>query len=253
MIPYLLLSLIQSFDTLHTREELGYQFTTTRKPVNLLQYADDTCIAANSPTSCQYLLNMINKWLVWSGMRAKIQKCTSLGIQASTGRKIDPKLTLSDKTIPFAEQGVKFLGMMVEIPHDPAKTRNNILSQLLRMLNKIDACPLTRKQKLLLYKAGVCPRLSWQLTIEELPISWVEKHANSLATKYLKKWSGLARPANTSILYLSHKMGGLNLPLISTLHKKLQVSRQSQLLTSRDPAVRNMAERALLKDSQMMI
>ena len=184
-------------------------------------------------------------------MKAKIQRCASLGIQASTGRKVSPKCMLHNELIPFAEQAVKFLGMRVEIPHDQAKTKEDILAKLLVMLNKIDACPLTRKQKLLLYRTGVCPRLSWQLTIEELPISWVEKHVNSLATKYLKKWSGLAQPANTSILYLSHKRGGLNLLLISTLHKKYQVSRQSQLLTSRDPAVRNMAEKALLRDSQL--
>ena len=117
-----------------------------------------------------------------------------------------------------------------------------VVSELSRMLSCIDTCPLTRKQKLLLYKAGVCPRLSWLLTIEQFPISWVEKHADSLATSFLKKWAGLTRSANTTLLYLSTKMGGLNLPRISTLHKKLQVSRQAQPLTSSDPGVQHMAE-----------
>ena len=40
-------------------------------------------------------------------------------------------------------------------------------------------------------------------------------------------------------------MGGLNLPLLSTLHKRLQVSR---LLTSQDSCVRHMAEKGLQKD-----
>jgi hypothetical protein len=84
--------------------------------------------------------------------------------------------------------------------------------------------------------------------IEELPISWVEKKLDAIATLYVKKWAGLARSANFAILYLPQKMGGLNLPLISVLYKRLQVARQSQLLTSTDPCVWHMAEKALQRD-----
>jgi len=42
-------------------------------------------------------------------MKVKIQKCASLGIQASTGRKVNPKLMLRNELIPFAEQAVKSL------------------------------------------------------------------------------------------------------------------------------------------------
>ena len=96
-----------------------------------------------------------------------------------------------------------------------------------------------------MFKAGVCPRLSWLLTIEELPISWVEKHCDTIATKYVKQWAGLAKPA---LVHLPQKMGGLNIPLISVLHKHLQVSRQSQLLISPDSFVRHMADKGLQKD-----
>ena len=48
--------------------------------------------------------------------------------------------------------------------------------------------------------------------------------------------SGLGwRGQQTAILYLPQMVGGLNLPLISVLYKRLQVARQSQLLTSPDP------------------
>jgi hypothetical protein len=111
------------------------------------------------------------------------------------------------------------------------------------MLAMLDACPLTRKQKLLIYTSGVCPR---RLTVEEFPISWVEKCLDSLTARFLKSWSGLARSANNT-LFLSGKKGGLNLPLPSTMHKKLQVSRQSLWLTTSDPCVRLTAESASQK------
>ena len=146
---------------------------------------------------------------------------------------------------------MKFLGMRVEIPHDQSKSKAIIITELEHMLQRIYSCPLTRKQRLLLYRIGVCPRLSWLLIIEELPISWVEKNADTLATDFLKKWSGLARSANVAPLYLSHKLGGLNLLLISSLHKKLQVSRQGQLVTSQDPCVRLMAEKRMMREATL--
>ena len=50
-------------DTLQTCMDLGYTITGSRHQVNLLQYADDTCLLANSPASCQHLLNMVDNWL----------------------------------------------------------------------------------------------------------------------------------------------------------------------------------------------
>ena len=107
-----------------------------------------------------------------------------------------------------------------------------------------------------MYKAGVCSRLSWLLTIEGLPISLVWEHLDAIATKCVKQWAGLAKSANTAILYLPRKIGGLNLPLFSLLHKCLQVSRQSQLLKSPDLCVQHMAQRNLqmissLKDGSL--
>ena len=113
------------------------------------------------------------------------------------------------------------------------------------MLQAIDESLLTRKQKLLLYSGGVCPRLSWPLLIQEFPTSWMERQVDSLVTGYLKRWSGLGKSANTALLYLPRSLGGLNLPSPSTLHKRLQVSRQCQLLTSQDSCVRFLAERGL--------
>ena len=235
-------------DTLQTRRDLGYRYSQLQSPINLLQYADDTCLIGNSPASCQHILEMMAGWLHWSGMKAKIPKCACLGLQASTGKKMDPCLSLNGQQVPYAPHGVKFLGLAIDIPPDKSKSRTELVSKFESMLAKVDSCPLTRKQKLLINRSGVCPRLSWHLSVEEFSISWVEKSLDSLASRFLKSWSGLARSAHNALLYLSGKKGGLNLPLPSKIHKKLQVSRQSHLLTSPDPCVRLMAERALQKD-----
>ena len=96
---------------------------------------------------------------------------------------------------------------------------------------------MTRKQKLKLYRLGICPRISWDLTISKFPLLWIEKTLNPLATRYLKRWAGLARPADPARLFLPQNAGGLNLSLPSDLYQKLQVGKASLLITSRDGGV----------------
>ena len=232
-------------DTLHTRRDLGYHFSPRQLPVNLLQYADDTCLVANSPASCQHLLDMTALWLQWSGMKVKISKCAALDLKALSGKKTDPLISLQSDHIPFASHRVQFLGLHVDTPQDSSRLRAELLNNV---LDRVDSCPLTSKQKLLVYRSGVCPCISWDLTVVEFPISWVQRNLDSQATRYLKSWSGLTRSANPALLFLSGKNGGLNLPLPSTMHKRLQSSHQSHLLTSPDPCVQCMAEEALKKD-----
>ena len=151
---------------------------------------------------------------------------------------------------PYAANGpVKFLGMHIHVPHDSASTKEGLINRLQQMLDRVDVCPVTRHKKLRLYKAGICPRLSWLLTIEKLPITCVERQLEVLVTRYLKKWAGLAKSANTALLYLPQKKGGMNLPSLTSLYKRLQVSHQSQLLMSQDPCVRYLAEKGLQHDS----
>ena len=116
------------------------------------------------------------------------------------------------------------------------------------MLTAIDRAPLTRCQKFLMYSAGVCPPLTWPLPTQEFSIIWVEKELDSLTTHYIKHWAGLTKSANTAILYLPNLMGGLNLPRIVTVYKELQVSRQTQCLSSRDGCIRFLADKKLKRD-----
>ena len=96
------------------------------------------------------------------------------------------------------------------------------LKKKTNLLTRVDATPVTRKQKLHLYRLGICLRITWDLTVSEFPLSWLEKNIDSLVTRYLKRWSGLARPADPSRLYLPQKNGGLGLSSVSLLYQKMQ-------------------------------
>ena len=119
------------------------------------------------------------------------------------------------------------------------------------MLQRVDDVPITCNQKLLLYRAAVCPRLSWDFTINKFPISCVTTTLEAMATRFLKKWVGLARPADQSRLYLPTSEGGLGLPAISTCYRKQQASVASLLLTSPDPIVQHTIKLATRKEESL--
>ena len=93
-----------------------------------------------------------------------------------------------------------------------------------------------------MFQLCVCPRISWLLSINEYPLTWIERQVEQVATRYLKKWLRLSHCASPSCLYLPSHALGLNMPSISTMYKSLQVGRFEQLLASSDDSVKRLAE-----------
>ena len=81
-------------DTLRTRNELGFSLPTSSRSINHLLYADDACIISSTSAGCQHLLNMVQQWLEWAQLKAKIPKCCCMAIQASTGKRVCPDLSI---------------------------------------------------------------------------------------------------------------------------------------------------------------
>ena len=169
-------------DAIDHQQHLGYKFSKSSRSTNILQYADDTCLIADGPSSCQQLLNCVERWLQWSGMMAKVPKCHSLAIQASSGKTYDPSRMLQGECIPcIGNNAIKFLGAFIQVPKNSNQTREDLYLKLTSLLDKVDAVPVTCNQKLLLY------RILWDLGISDLPISWIKSRLEATATRYLKR------------------------------------------------------------------
>ena len=195
-------------DSLKSMEHLGYKFSGSPRSIHLLQYADDTCLISDGPASCKTLLEGIERWLNWSGLKAKVPKCHSIALQASTAKVYDPQLHLYGRPIHFiGNEAIKFLGMKVQVPRDSQSSRVTLATKLSTMMERVDTVPITSHQKLLLYRAAICPRLNWDFTINQLPLSWVSSILEATATRFLKKWVGLAKPTDPPRLYLPKKKG----------------------------------------------
>ena len=227
-------------------------FSLLLTDLHLLQYADDTCLISNGPASCKTLLEGIERWLNWSGLRAKGPKCHSVALQASTAKVYDPHLHLYVQPIHFiGNEAIKLLGMTVQVPRDSQSSRVTLATKPSTMMERVDTIPITSRQKLLMYWAAICPRLNWDFTINQLPLLWVSSTLEATATRFLKKWVGMAKPADPSRLYLPKKLGGLGLPALTTLYNKQQASFASLILTSTDPVVQHAAKLAIRREHSL--
>ena len=65
-------------------------------------------------------------------------------------------------------------------------------------------------------------RITWEFIIYSFPITFAES-LQTTANRYLKKWAGLARCANPSILFRSREKNGLQMKALTTHLKCMQL------------------------------
>ncbi|XP_062498986.1 uncharacterized protein LOC134176331 [Corticium candelabrum] len=212
-------------------------------PYSIGVFQDDLTLLSDSSSSGQQQCHLVQKFLDWSKIEARVVKCSSLAFRSrSSSTFYNPKLKLCGQDILFAgDKSTTFLGLPINLCLFSCDIKSSILTKLEDLCERVDAAPILTKSKLQLYRNGIFPRLSWLLSVCDLPLTWIERQVEPIARRYLKKWCHLARPANVCRFYMPFKLGGLNLPSLSTLFKKCQVSRYHQLLNSKDARVQNLA------------
>ena len=66
-------------------------------------------------------------------MRAKVQKCCALGLQASSAKIYNPELQLQDQIIPYAgNKSIPFLGGTISVPVDRWGQKTSVEGKLKR-------------------------------------------------------------------------------------------------------------------------
>ena len=79
-----------------------------------------------------------------------------------------------------------------------------------------DKLPLHPKYKILIYSRYVLSKLSWHLTVADLPKTWVENNLDNLCYGYLRCWPEMPISGTFNIISLPRSKFGLNIVPIST-------------------------------------
>ena len=228
----------------------AYRFKATGDSLQLLLFADDAALVANSVQNLQKLCKQTDAFLLWSKIEPKVIKCRSLAFKKRpTNGFFDPNIAIGGEKVPYGgDNEIKFLGLPVDLDLSVSKRQELLLQRLRVFCERVDTLPLKSVQKLKIYKLCICPRLSWLLSVQEYPFSCIERHLEPIATSYLKKWCHISRCANTSCLYLPSTSLGLNMPSISSLYKSLQIGHYYRLLSSSDNRVQRLSDSKCLRE-----
>ena len=222
-------------DLLKTKQHLGYQV----KNIEILQlqkaHADDLTLVAKNEPGCKELLHLVETFLNWTRtMKAKPSKCRSLAMrriqlvntQGKTTRSYvpyDPKLKIGGKEMPFIHQApMRFLGEEIYQDLSDSEVRAKVCAKFKGLLEKTDRDKVNNIGKLWIYENHVVSRITWEFIIYSFPITFAES-LQTTANRYLKKWAGLARCANPSILFRSREKKGLQMKALTTHLKCMQL------------------------------
>ena len=120
----------------------GYRFSSSHHQMPVLQYADDTCLTANSKANCQAMLRTTGKWLDWSLLKAKVPKCAAISICGQTGKTRNPHLVLSNAKIPYlGNKSMSFLGLPINAVLSTDGIKEQLALKLEKFLTVTDRSP----------------------------------------------------------------------------------------------------------------
>jgi len=93
----------------------------------------------------------------------------------------------------------------------------------------------------------VCAKLAWLLMVQDFPAADVEKWKNHIHRKF-RKWIGLAKSAEPSILYRSKENFGLNFKDLIQMEKQLRVIKWHIIKYSKDLQMQQLYQYRLALD-----
>ena len=98
----------------------------------------------------------------------------------------------------------------------------------------IDKLPLHPKHKIMLYQRYVLSKISWHLTIADLPITWVKQNLDNIVSKFNRTWLEIPVAGTLNIIRKSKNKFGLGIILISDRFTQCQVTLGNKLKNSKN-------------------
>ena len=164
----------------HIKSKKYQQFGFSCKllnPIHWFQFADDAAVITSQESEKQHLLNRFALWCQWPDMIIRVDKCSTFGIRKALTKSVQylPKLIINNCLIPAIEIGKSFcyLGRYFDFEMTNKEHKLELVAPITNLMKEIDLKPLHPKNKILLYTRFVSSKLSWHLTVEPLPKTWI--------------------------------------------------------------------------------
>ena len=170
--------------------------------------------------------------MTWARMKFKPKKSRFAVIKKGCLIR-NVTMRIQGEEIPqLVDNPVKALGKWYDDSLGDHRNVDNIKTLASTWLTKVDKSGLPGKYKAWIYQHGILPRLSWHLTLYEIPMSMVEALEKKVNQK-LRRWLGV--PQSFCSIGLYSRSCQLQLPLSSVV-EEFKVAKCRLVLTLRDSA-----------------
>jgi Reverse transcriptase (RNA-dependent DNA polymerase). len=227
----------------HNTKAFGprYTFSGADLSISCPTYADDIELVASTPPQCQTSVDVFVEGINWTKtLKVKPAKCRSLAFRMfHKGTKseykqvlptqyssFDPLLTVCGAPIKFIGNDdppiFKYLGFQIQFDLQDTIIKDQVEQRLLKWLDIIDNAPLDGRMQAWITNFYVCSKLAWVLMVQNFSDTTVQAWQNHI-NRYYRKWVGLAKSAEPSILYRSHEHFGLKFKDLKQVQQQLRI------------------------------
>ena len=124
-------------------------------------------------------------------MIIRVDKCKSFGIRKASAcsTQLQPKLFVNGERVKPVEPGgtFKYLGRYFDYDMDNSEHKRELLQRTTEILNIIDCLPLHPRKKLMIYSRYLLSKISWDLTIADLDVTWVKNTLDNLCHNHIRR------------------------------------------------------------------
>ena len=174
----------------------------------------------------QILLNLFSRWCSWADMNIRVDKCHCLEIKKSgtNSKQFQPKPFVNNELIQPAKQDdyFKYLSRHFDYKMKNNQHKDALLSDRKDIMKEIDDLPLHPKNNMLIYHRYVLSKLSWNLSIADIDITWVKQSLDSIVNQYARSWQEIPIAGTLDIIQLSKIKFGICYVMVSTRFSQCQ-------------------------------
>ena len=167
-------------------------------------------------------------------MKIRVYKCATFCTKIFSTIQYQPKLVIDGILVPAVKnsESICYLGGHSDFDISNNMHNSELSDSLNAALSEIDLLPLHPRNILLFYSKYLRFKLSWHITVENLPKTWVCEDLYNNVAKYLRKWLELPISTTLSNIVLPYNKFALKIHLPSTTFIKCKIALRNAPRTS---------------------
>ena len=158
----------------------------------------------------------------------RVDKCHTFGLRkvGTASKQINPNLFINNEKVGAIEIGGSFvyLGRTFDFNMSSDAHKKSLVESVEQYLHTIERLPLHPKWKIAIYNRFVLSKISWDLTVADLPVTWVKQNLDNVVSSFLRTVLEFPISGTLNIVTLTKSKYGLSVTLPSARFLQCQVT-----------------------------